>query len=99
MQGLCLKYAEAAPAASGNLVSLASPLGFTQVSHPTRSIASMSASIRDRLIALALYRMASATPEADEVHPQIHSNANPISLLERLYRLRLVSVGILWRGG
>jgi hypothetical protein len=78
---------------------LGSPLGFTQVSHPTRSIASMSASIRDRLIALALYRMASATPEADETHPQSHSNANPISLLERLYRLRLVSAGILWRGG
>ena len=66
---------------------------------PIRSIASMSASIRDRLIALALYRMASATPEADETHPQSHSNANPISLLERLYRLRLVSAGILWRGG
>ena len=62
-------------------------------------IASMSASIRDRLIALALYRMASATPEADETHPQSHSYANPISLLERLYRLRLVSAGILWRGG
>jgi hypothetical protein len=73
--------------------------GFTQVSHPTRSIASMSASIRDRLIALALYRMVSAPPEADEAHPQSHGNANPISLLERLYRLRLVSAGILWRGG
>src|SRR6202048_1548588 len=34
----------------------------------------MSASIRDRLIALALYRMASATPGADEAHPQSHSN-------------------------
>jgi hypothetical protein len=55
----------------------------------------MSASIRDRLIVLALYHMASATPEADEAHPQSHSNANPISLLERLYRLRLVSAGIL----
>jgi hypothetical protein len=30
---------------------------------------------------------------------QAASNANPISLLERLYRLRLVSAGILWRGG
>jgi hypothetical protein len=99
VQGLCLKYAEAAPAASGESSQLGSPLGFTQVSHPTRSIASMSASIRDRLIALALYRMASATPEADEAHPQSHSNANPISLLERLYRLKLVSAGILWRGG
>ena len=66
---------------------------WTQVSHPIRSIASTSASIRDRLIALALYRMASATPGADEAHPQSHSNANPISLLERLYRLRLVSEG------
>jgi hypothetical protein len=66
-------------------------------SHPLNR--SMSASIRDRLIALALYRMASATPEDDEAHPQIHNNANPISLLERLYRLRLVSAGILWRGG
>ena len=80
MQGLCLKYAEAALAASGESSQLGSPLGFTQVSHPTGSIASMSASIRDRLIALALYRMASATPEADEAHPQSHSNANPISL-------------------
>ena len=50
MQGLCLKYAEAAPAASGESSQLGSPLGFTHVSHPTRSIASMSASIRDRLI-------------------------------------------------
>jgi hypothetical protein len=73
--------------------------GFTQVSHPIGSIASMSASIRDRLIALALYRMVSAPPEADEAHPQSHSNANAIRLLERLYRLRLVSAGILWRGG
>ena len=37
MQGLCLKYAEAAPAASGESSQLGSPLGFTQVSHPTRS--------------------------------------------------------------
>ena len=44
MQGLCLKYAEAAPAASGESSQLGSPLGFTHVSHPTRSIASMSAS-------------------------------------------------------
>jgi hypothetical protein len=58
----------------------------------------MSASIRDRLIALALYRTVSAITEADEAHPQSHANANPISLLERLYRLRLVSAGILWRG-
>ena len=86
------------------------PFGrFWQARHPPRYAAFNqssspkfplnSASIRDRLIALALYRMASATPEADEAHPQSHSNANPISLLERLYRLRLVSAGILWRGG
>ena len=66
---------------------------------PTRSIAIMSASIRDRLVALALYRMVSATTETDEAHPQSHRNAHPISLLERLYRLELVSAGILWRGG
>jgi hypothetical protein len=84
---------------SESRASLASTSGFTQLSHPIRSIASMSASIRDRLIALALYRMASATPEADEAPPQSHSNANPISLLEKLYRLRLVTAGILWRDG
>jgi hypothetical protein len=61
-----------------------------------RLIVSMSASIRDRLIALAQYRMVSAPTEADEAH-QGCTNANPISLLERLYRLRLVSAGILWR--
>jgi hypothetical protein len=61
--------------------------------------ASMGASIRDRLIALALYRMVSAPAEAEDAHPQSHSNASPISLLERLYRLRLVSAGILWRAG
>jgi hypothetical protein len=57
----------------------------------------MNASIRDRLIALASYRMVSAPTEAEEAHPQSHSSANQISLLERLYRLRLVSAGILWR--
>jgi len=84
---------------SESRASLASTVGLHAgvTSYPT--IASMSASIRDRLIALALYRMASATPGADEAPPQSHSNANPISLLERLYRLRLVSAGILWRGG
>ena len=73
--------------------------GFTQLSYPTRSIAIMSASIRHRLVALALYRMVSATTETDEAHPQSHRNAHPISLLERLYRLELVSAGILWCGG
>jgi hypothetical protein len=57
-------------------------------SYPARSIGGMSASIRDRLVALALYRMVSATTETDEAHPQSHSNADPISLLERLYRLK-----------
>jgi hypothetical protein len=47
----------------------------------------------------SLYRMVSATTETDEAHPQSHRNAHPISLLERLYRLELVSAGILWRGG
>jgi hypothetical protein len=67
------------------------------IPHPLN--ANMSASIRDRLIALALYRLVSAPTEADEVHPQRYSDANPISLLERLYRLRLVSAGIPWRNG
>jgi hypothetical protein len=58
-----------------------------QLSYLPGSIARMSTSIRDRLMALALYRMVSAISEADEVHPQSHSHANPISLLERLYRL------------
>jgi hypothetical protein len=66
---------------------------------PKMMIWKVGASIRDRLIALALYRMVSAPTEADDAHPQSHSNANPISLLERLYRLRLVSAGILWRAG
>jgi hypothetical protein len=57
----------------------------------------MSASIRDRLIALALYRTVSAAAEDDETQP--YANARPIGLLERLYRLRLVSAGVLWRGG
>jgi hypothetical protein len=69
-----------------------------QLSYLPGSIAGMSASIRDRLITLALYRMVSAISEADEAHPQSHSNANPISLLERLYRLRLVSAGIFYGG-
>src|ERR1700723_643292 len=59
---------------SESRASLASTVGLHAgvTSYPT--IASMSASIRDRLIALALYRMASATPGADEAHPQSHSN-------------------------
>jgi hypothetical protein len=57
----------------------------------------MSASIRDRLIALALYRTVGAATEDAKAQP--HTNSRPISLLERLYRLRLVSAGILWRGG
>lgn len=75
------------------------PSGFTPLSCPARSIASMSASIRDRFVALALYRTVSAIADTDESHPQSQGNTNPISLLERLYRLRLVSAGILWRGG
>jgi hypothetical protein len=72
---------------------------FMQVSYLVRSIVRMSASIRDRLVALALYRTVSAATEDDEAQPQRQSNAHRISLLERLYRLRLVSAGILWRSG
>jgi hypothetical protein len=61
-------------------------------------MARMSASIRDRLIALALYRMVGAAAEDYELRP--HPNdVRPISLLERLYRLRLISAGVLWRAG
>ena len=70
-----------------------------QVSYLVRSIVRMSASICDRLVALALYRTVSAATEDDEAQPQRQSNAHRISLLERLYRLRLVSAGILWRSG
>jgi hypothetical protein len=41
----------------------------------------------------------SAATEDDEAQPQRQSNAHRISLLERLYRLRLVSAGTLWRSG
>ena len=58
---------------------------------------SMSASIRDRLLALALYRMVGAATEDEE--PQPEPETRPVGLLERLYRLRLVSAGLLWRGG
>jgi hypothetical protein len=61
-------------------------------------MARMSASIRDRLIALALYRMVGAATKDYELRP--HPNdVRPISLLERLYRLRLISAGVLWRAG
>jgi hypothetical protein len=60
---------------------------------------SMSASIRDRLIALAQSRTVSAPAQAEEAHSRSDSNDHPISLLERLYRLRLVSAGVLWRAG
>jgi len=59
----------------------------------------MGASIRDRLIALALYRTASVIAEADEADPQSQGNAIQISPLERLYRLRVLSAATLWRRG
>ena len=63
----------------------------TTIAPPARRIAPITM--------MALYRTVSAATEDDEAQPQRQSNAHRISLLERLYRLRLVSAGILWRGG
>jgi hypothetical protein len=54
----------------------------------------MSVSIRDRLFALALYHMVGAARDDDK--PRSPINPRPISILERLYRLRLASAGIPW---
>jgi hypothetical protein len=55
------------------------------------SIGRMSETIRDRLVALALRTMTSAAFENDESGPRSLCDICQISLLERLYRLRLMA--------
>ena len=70
MQGLCLKYAKAAPAASGEASQPRFAVGLHAGVTPYPLNCQYERIDLRRLIALALYRMASATSEADETHPQ-----------------------------